>query len=266
MKKSFIDLGQKIDLLDFFNIDDGEINFYYGRIGEGKTYGGTADAYEDLLRGQIVYTNWPLNFNGVDQRKEILFLIGGLIFPWRNTYFKFPKENWHLLPVDGNFHENFSKITSAKVYLDEGHVVFDSYEMAKLSMDKRISVLHTRHFDRSINIISQRPTAVHVTMRANVNRFYKFDKLLHLGNLILFRRREYQDMTQETVDETESVSTKLYFAKQFIFNLYNSKYLRGDLKESQTVNYEAYKLTYIEKIASLLRVLFGVYRKKNAQE
>jgi len=106
---------EEINLINLFKPDDGEINLYYGRIGQGKTYGGTHDAYEDLIRGKVVYTNWRMNFTGVDQRDSILFLIGGILFPWRNKYYKFPKENWHYLPIDGNFMDVFGKITDAKV-------------------------------------------------------------------------------------------------------------------------------------------------------
>jgi len=246
---------KEIDLASLFYPSDGEITMYYGRIGQGKTYAGTADAYNDLMRGEVVYTNWPMNFDGVDQREEWPFIIGTLFFPWQKNFYVFPKENWRYLPIDEHFLTKFSKITGAKVYLDEGHVPFDSYEMAKMSMDKRIAVLHTRHFDRSINIITQRPTAVHVIMRANVNRFYKCEKLLQFGNMILFRRTEYQDMLGETVSEEEPVSTKLYFAREKIFNLYDSKYLRGELHDSQKLHVQGFRLNYLDKIKLLLRKL-----------
>jgi len=257
MKIEFI--GKKIEdinLLDLFFPSDGEINLYYGRIGQGKTYAGTADAYNDLMRGEIVYTNWPMNFEGVDQRNEWPFILGGLFFPWKNKYFKFPRENWHYLPINEHFLDKFEKITGAKVYLDEGHVPFDSYEMAKMSMNKRIAVLHTRHFDRSINIITQRPTAVHVTVRANVNRFFKCEKMLQFKDFIIFRKTEYQDMTGETVNEEEAISTELYIGRNKIFNLYNSKYLRGEVADSQSLNVYGYKLNYWNKIQLLWQKLF----------
>jgi len=251
----------EIELLDLFQANEGEITQRYGRIGQGKTYGAVIDILDELQRGHVVYTNFHLNFEGFDQRKNFIYILGGLLFPWKNRYFNFPKENLRFIAVDGDFIKTFSTLTDCSVYLDEGHVVFDSYEMAKMSMEKRVAVLHTRHFNRSIHIISQRPTAVHRMMRANVNRFYKYEKLIHMKNFLLFRRTEYQDMTEETVDESEPISTKLYIGSKRIMKMYDSKYLRGNTPDSQKVYFEAYKVGYLSKIKLLFLALRDAFRR-----
>jgi len=243
-----------IDLLSLFKPNDGEITQRFGRIGSGKTYGATADVIDELKRGHIVYVNWRINWNGFDQRSSYLYVIGSLLFPWKNKLTYFPSENLRFLPIDEHFIDKFSQLTDCSVYLDEGHVVFDSYEMAKMSMKKRVAVLHTRHFNRSIHIISQRPTAIHRMMRANVNRFYKYECLLK-SPFLLFRRTEFQDMTEETVDETQPLSVKLYIGKKSVFKAYDSKYLRGDTPDSQKLNATVYKVNYFQKIYLLLRLL-----------
>jgi len=245
---------EEIELLDLFSPSEGEITQRYGRIGQGKTYGATVDVLDELRRGHVVYVNWHFNFNGIDQREDFLFVLGSLMFPWRNRFYNFPKENLRYISVDEKFIETFAQLTDCSVYLDEGHVVFDSYEMAKMSMAKRTAVLHTRHFDRSINIISQRPTAIHVMMRANVNRFYKYEKLIG-SPFILFRRTEFQDMVDETVDEEQPLSTKLYIGSKKIMNMYDSKYLRNGMKPSQIVQFEAYDLSYWQRIKRLCAIL-----------
>jgi len=244
-----------VNLVGLFSPSDGEITQRYGRIGQGKTYGATADVLDDLRRGKIVYINWHMNFHGIDQRDDFLFLIGGLLFPWKKTYYHFPKENLKYIAVDEHFIDNFSKLTDCSVYLDEGHVVFDSYEMAKMNMKKRVAVLHTRHFDRSINIISQRPTAIHVMMRANVNRFYKYQKIIGKP-FILFMRTEFQDMTGETVDEDQPLARTFYLGRKKIYNMYDSKYLRNGMEASQSVLFDAYTLNYFDKISFLLGKIF----------
>jgi len=255
----------EIDLLSLFNAPEGEITQRYGRIGQGKTYGATADVLDELSRGRVVYANWRINYDGFDQRSSLLYIIGSLLFPWANRFYNFPKENLHYLPIDEHFLEKFSKLTDCSVYIDEGHVIFDSYEMAKMSMEKRVAVLHTRHFNRSIHIISQRPTAIHVMMRANVNRFYKYEKLLSKP-FILFRRLEFQDMAGETVDETKPLSSKFYIGRKAIYKAYDSKYLRGDLEDSQKVHVTGYKLNYFVRSYTMFKLLLKkVIRRKKTR-
>lgn len=253
---------KEIELLDLFPPSEGLISQYFGRIGQGKTYLGTSDVLELLRKGKVVYANWKIQYSGTDERKSIPHLLLGIIFPWKKRFYEFPKENFHYLPVDGNFHEEFQKITDAHVFLDEGHVVFDSYEMAKMNIERRSSILHTRHFNRSIHIISQRPTAIHVAMRANVNVFYKCVCLWKIGSLIRFKRIEYQDMLNESVDEDPEkiVSTKYYWGRSAVFNAYDTKYLRGD-KPIQYVKFSAYDMGYFARWASLLRAMFGKKQK-----
>lgn len=247
---------KEIELLDLFPASEGMITQYYGRIGAGKTYAGTADVIDLLRRGKIVYTNWRINYEGFDQRRSLPFLILSIIFPWVHRFYSFDKSNLRELNVDKDFHEKLAKITDAHIFLDEGHTAFDSYEMARMPLERRMSILHTRHFDRSIHILSQRPTAVHVVMRANVNVFYKCERLRNFLWIVRFRRTEYQDLLNESVDENpdKAIGIKNYFGKQAIFKSYNTKYLRGNA-EFQHVNFKAYDLKYMDRLKTLFDVI-----------
>lgn len=249
---------RSIELLDLFPASEGMITQYYGRIGSGKTYAATSDILRLLRRGQVVYANWKLNYGGFDETRSMPHIFLGLIFPWRKRFFRFPKENLHYLPVDKDFHAKLAKITDAHIFLDEGHTAFDSYEMARMPLERRMSILHTRHFDRSIHIISQRPTAVHVVMRANVNIFYKCERLRDFLWIPRFRRTEYQDLIAETVDEApeKAVSVRHYWGNQSIFEAYNSKYLRGQIEASQKVLFSAYDTSYVQRLALFWRYYF----------
>lgn len=250
---------KEIELLDLFPPSEGMITQYYGRIGSGKTYAATADILDMLRRGKVVYANWKIDYSGFDESKSLPYIILSLLFPWRRRFYNFPKENLRYLPVDKQFHERLSKITDAHIFLDEGHTAFDSYEMARMPIERRVSILHTRHFDRSIHIVSQRPTAVHVVMRANVNVFYKCERLRNLFWIVRFRRTEYQDLINESVDEAEGmeISVKKYWGQQRIFNAYNTKYLRGDTPPSQQVLFAARDYGYIARFVLLFRAIFG---------
>jgi len=251
---------EDIDLVGLFTSFDGEITQRFGRIGQGKTYGATADVLDALKRGRVVYCNWKMNYEGFDQRDSFMFVLGTILFPWKNKLYYFPKENLKYLPVDEKFLDVFATLTDCDVYLDEGHVVFDSYEMAKMPMKKRTSVLHTRHYNRSIHIISQRPTAIHVMMRANVNRFYKYEKIISYP-FLLFRRTEYQDMVGETVDEEKPLSTKLYLGSKRIYKMYDSKYLRADTPNSQEVKFEGYKLNIFMSFVQISKLCWRSFAR-----
>lgn len=250
----------ELELLDLFPASEGEITQYYGQIGSGKTYNATRDILDLLRRGKVVYANWKIHYEGTDERKSILWLLLSIFFPWKKRFYKFPPENLKYIAVDKDFQKKFATITDAHVFLDEGHVVFDSYQMARLKLEERAAILHTRHFNRAIHIISQRPTAVHVAMRANVNRFYKCECLFAFGPIVRFKRTEFQDMLNESVDENEEkiVSKKYYWGSKRVFEAYDTKYLRGDIQPSQKVKFDAYDYSYLGRIVLLfLRIFKG---------
>jgi hypothetical protein len=74
---------------------------------------------------------------------------------------------------------------------------------------------------------------------------------------VLFQRTEFQDMTGETVDEDDElvISKKNYFGRKRVFEAYDTKYLRGDMKASQSVHVHGYQYSYFTKIALFMAVL-----------
>lgn len=262
-------------ILDFFPIDEGFIDQYFGKIRQGKTYIATADALRDLESGRIVYANWRIKFDGYDERKSywkrFLALIG-----LKRYFFYFPPENFHYLPLSNpcewqkkyglkNFHEVFSTLTDCVVYLDEGHIVFDSYLLTRMPPEQRGSILHTAHFNRTIKIISQRPTAIHVTLRANVNRFFQCEKTFDFAGIKVFRKTEYQEMTNdENVDLDQPESSVRYWGHGKIYDAYDTKYLRGDIPAN--VNFaEIYFVLardIYQQLVNFLRLRFAGKKEK----
>ena len=260
---------EEVELLDIVPASEGQIDQYYGRIGCGKTYAATSDALDLLRRGNVVYVNWHMQYEGYDERKSKFHLFVSMIFPWIRRFYFFPKENLHYFEFSDNWAQTqdiligstkevrkaadwadwFSHLTDCHVFADEGHLIFDSYMATRMSMEKRASILHTRHFNRTIHIISQRPTAVHVAMRANVNIFYKCEKIFQFGRLVRFKRTEFQDMMNESVNEDEelAVGKKYYWGHARIFNSYDTKYLRGGMQKSQRVLFQAYDVGYFDR-------------------
>lgn len=251
----------EIEARDLIPPDEGALKQIYGRIGNFKTYFATLKALELLDRGQVVKVNWKIDWNGYDERTVWYFKLAGL-FGFKTKFWEYPKENleyysimpeWARTHGYKDFHEWLAHQTNCHIFIDEGHIVYDSYKLTRMSMEERVMILATRHYDRSIWIVSQRPSAIHVNYRANVNQFFKCEAL-ETG---FFGRRsfmvtEFQDTNEsdkpdetreeihdpETGEVTEwkyklAVSSETYTAKKEIFDRYDSKYLRAGMKDSQ---------------------------------
>jgi len=260
--KQYKETGTPVEVtesfLDLFVPEEGELSLIYGKIGQGKTYLATEQVINDLKNGQIVYTSWPIFWDGFDERQSLLHTFGNLLFPWRKRFYVFPKENWHFLDCfDPNVWDKLETLTDCKIYFDDVIVrLFDSYEKTHFSKKKREWAFFTRHFDRSIILVTQRANQVQVALRSQVNRFFKCHKVFNVLGILLFRRTEYQDMKNDMPDEEQKPdSVKYVLGKKRVFNSYNSKYLRHGMEASQKLHVLAYDLSLIEKIKALALVL-----------
>jgi len=261
-----------IELIETFAAGEGSINLYYGLIGNGKTYNATADILDLLSQGFVIYANWRIIVSDYDERQDIGKLISKTLF-FKKRFYKIPQEkNLHYFdagaePDDpkakcqcGKTHafrsmpalvEWLSSLNDCEIFFDEGQDMFDSYEGTNFSKIKRRMILHTRHYHRTLNIITQRPTAIQVSARGNVNRFYKCVKIA-TWPWPRFARYEFQEMSKETVDEEqEPISTKTYWASSRVFKAYNTSYLAQGIPKSQAVHVEGFELTIVEKIKAL---------------
>jgi len=262
MTQNNVEIGQKVlekDLIDVFQASEGSINMYYGLIGNGKTYSATSDIIDLLKQGKVVYANWHIKVDDFDDRDNFWMLLKNTLF-FRKRFYRIPcHQNLHFFdPSDfestGELVEWLSAKNDCHIFFDEGQDMFDSYELTRFSKSKRRLILHTRHFHRTLNIISQRPTAIQVSARGNVNRFYKCVKLA-TWPWPRFARFEFQEMTGETVDENkEPISKKVYWASNKIFQAYNTDYLAEGIAKSQKVYFQAWDLTLKDKIRTFRRL------------
>jgi len=258
------------DLLDVFKASEGSINMYYGLIGNGKTYAATADIIELLKKGKVVYCNWHIEVSDFDGRDSLLITLFNFIFA-RSRFYRIPcAKNLHFFdPEDfnstGDLVEWLSKLNDCHIFFDEGQDMFDSYEGTRFSKSKRRLILHTRHFHRTLNIISQRPTAIQVSARGNVNRFYKCVKIASFP-WVRFKRLEFQEMAGETVDETvEPISRKVYWGSNKVFRAYNTDYLSEGIPKSQEVYFQAFNYNFKGRLYLLfknLSIAFSALRPK----
>ena len=269
--------GQRIvdisPIIGIFEAQEGEVQHIIGKTGMGKTYEATRMALKYLKQGYVVYTTWKLNLpDYYDQRESFWSLIKNIIL-FKSNFFKFDyKENWHYvnlddyLDKDGIFKtEEFSKFLATRTdcifFLDEGQDVFDSHTRAgKIS---RQTITRTRHMHKTLIVVSQRAQAVDVTARGNVTYFFKCEK----RTLFWVFTRFIVSYTEE-IDETnnypiwvrhDSQGKVIWkapiwykgFAKKYIYDAYDSWYMRKQQIRSQDLKLEAYKLNTVDKLRAL---------------
>jgi len=244
---------------------EGSINLYYGPPRSGKTYGATSDAWDDVQKGELVYTTWPIHLPVFDDRLNFKYSLRNFLLIKRDYYKINAPKNLHYIDattgqVDGvqtfdpndprAFIKYLNTLNHCKIYIDEAWRVIDSYKGSNFDIESRNLILVTGHQYRTVNLIAQRPTSIHVTARGNVNSFFKFRKIIKWP-IIVFERCEYQDMLGETVDETaDPVSRKIYFARRRIYEAYNTHFF-GGLKPVHELDVEAFRLNLWERVKSL---------------
>jgi len=287
------------ELIGLFQADEGGIESWTGGIGEGKTYGACKRAVDDLLRGKVVYTSWPMildHFEG-DQRKSPFYAFWNFITFKKRFYHFDLKKNWHYIdyedentwyidykekPLDyysvylpetkqyrvkfDDFVEFITNLTDCTVYLDEGQDIFDSYEGTKMSKKKRKVLTRTRHLRKTLVIISQRYQAIPPTARRNVKTFHKHVKAFTLFGKPYFKVYSTQELdnSEMPIFDPEAKASDRYWAKQEIFNTFNSWYLRGGIPISQDLHFTAYDFSFGQRLLHLFSFFaqFALKRKR----
>jgi len=234
---------------------EGAIDMIYGGFGGGKTYLATELILEYLERGVPVYSSFPVQFDGIDERKSLGALIMGIL-GFKRKFKVIGKENFHHITMAEIMSDEFvvklADLVECVVVVDEAYAarLFDSYRKTNLSVEARMAVYATRHFDRRFIIVAQRPNSIHVSSRAMVNRFYKCDQpllfLWYIFGIRLFTITEYQELKQEEVNEEAPHRTRIKIGKKHIFRMYDSKYMRRGKQNMYPSDLKVYKYSYFQ--------------------
>lgn len=281
--KQIVDIAP---LLDVFEAQEGEVQHIIGKTGQGKTYEGTRRAAGYLYSGYTVYTTWKMYLpDYYDEREHIWPVLRNFLLR-RKEFFRFDlKHNWKYVDIQKDFSDGegvidteklarfLAKITDAIFFLDEGQDVFDSHQRAgKIA---RQTITRTRHMHKTLIILSQRAQAVDVTARGNVTYFYKCEKRWFFGTRFkVYRTDEIDESSNYPIwvrhDSTGRVVWKapLYhsgYAKQWVYDMYDSWYMRQEMIRSQDIKVDAYAVGFFQRFRLLARVLFGRDKPKKAR-
>jgi len=242
----FVDKGPVSPQIE---LEEAYLHLIYGHVRQGKTLTGTQFAVKALRRGEVVYTTWALDWPGYDERKSWWCMFWALV-GLKKTLAVYPASNWRYLPIR-QFWELFPKITDAHVMVDEAVLAVDSYVGTNITIEKRIALLLTGHFNRSITLIVQRPTSVNVNARGTVAIFWKCKKFFKIGKYVLIQVLGYEDMMGDTVnEEAKPTHRRYYLGRPALYKYYDSKYMRGGMKPSQERAGEKYEIEAWSKLRS----------------
>jgi len=249
-------------LMKMFVPVEGQVSFYYGRIRNGKTYAATADILDLLKRGEVVYANWMVKFDGFDERDSFKHVLVKSLFG-RKDFFYYSPENFHYFHPDDIDVAHLGKLVNVHIFIDEGQWIFNSH-VRNPDEEKRKLILHNGHYCRSLNIISQRPTNVFKDMRSQVNVWYKCEKRLGFP-FLLFERTTYEDMKEDMPDEENPSGHKIYFAKKEVYEAYNTHAMRGVDAIDEPIEFEAYETSTLERVYLLTSFLVPArFRRERA--
>ncbi len=254
-QKSSIGIRQEAteEIMNWFAPVEGETAFYYGKIRNGKTYSATADILELLERGEVVYANWHINWDGFDERDSFFRAVLKFFFR-KQTFFKFDKSNFHYFSPDLPKEQIIAllgNLVNVHIFIDEGQWMFNSH-LKNHDDETRKLILHNGHYCRSLNIISQRPSNVMKDMRSQINVWYKCEKRISWPFLV-FQRTTFEDMKDDLPnEEMPSGRPKTYIASKRVLKAYSTHAMRGKDAKEEIAKFEVYSLSAMDRFWLLL--------------
>jgi len=198
------------EIIDFFRSGEGFNCVYYGRVRNGKTYAATADVLALLERGESVFANWNIQWDGFDERTSFRHVFLKWFFG-RPLFFNYKPDNFHYFSPDDVDVAFLGRLVNAHIFLDDGQWLLNSHDKM-IDPEKRKLILHNGHYCRSLNIITQRPINVFKDMRSQVHIWYHCEKILSWP-FILFARTAHEDMKDDLPNEEIISSRKVYLAE-----------------------------------------------------
>jgi len=256
------EIGKPVDpflqeITSLFQEVEGINALYYGKVRNGKTRCATEDIIDLLERGEVVYANWPISFEGFDQRQSP-FTVAVKAIAGKKYFFKYTKNNFNYFHPDDIDISFLGRLVGVHLFIDEGQWIFNSHDR-NADPEKRKLILHGGHYCRSLNVITQRPINVFKDIRSQINVWYKCEKLLS-SPFLLFRRSTITEMKDDLPDEEQVDEIKIYWPwnNKKVFSAYNTHAMRAKDAVPVMPEYEAFEVTKWDAVRLLLSAFLPV--------
>jgi len=279
-----IEISEKTEeIYQLFTPTEGFNTVYYGKIGNGKTRNATADILELLSKGETVYANWMIKVPDYDER-SILEVVWRKFLRKEKYFFKFGQDNFHyfdpqdLIDNKGAVNMEFlSRLVGVHIFIDEGQWILNSMDKYDpkdpLMVAKLKLVLHGRHYCRSLNVITQRPSNINKNVRSQVSIWYRCVKKFDMWGFMVFQRWAIQDMKDDlpvefiikhdkegkVIRDVPNGDRKLYFVNvrnDKVFSSYNTHAMRDKDAIEPDVKFNVFYSTGRQRLFLLLSLVF----------
>lgn len=168
---------------------------YFGKMRQGKTLLMVRDVIKLLQKGEVVYTNFYINWDGTSGINWFTkFLHKLTLVPIK----KYPDTNLRLF----RSWDDISEVSACTVALDEGWLHFNSYTRLPIDQQRRLLQSGKRRIDYMYT--SQRPMQTDINMRWNTDVFVEAKKYTFFG--INFHKFSWYDLKE---DDSNAVVEKV---------------------------------------------------------
>jgi len=281
-----MNVGRRVQIMfDIFKPTEGYNSVYYGKVRNGKTRTATADILELLDRGEIVYANWKINYDGGDERDSFSAMLFKTVF-MKKRFYVYGKDNFHYIDRDelisgkGKMNIKYlNRLVGVHLFIDEGQWVLPSMDRAwdEDMMEKMKLVLHGGHYCRTLNIITQRASNISKNTRSQIHFWNRCVKKIDFLGFMVFQRFQIEDMKEDMPVEYEENKDghkkpvgklKVYVVNKLtdrVFKAYDTHAMRSEDAIEPSRVFEAYDLTFRERVASLIYLLINKFKRAKVQ-
>jgi len=203
------------------------IKAYIGKMRSGKTLAMTQEVIARLNRGEVVYTNYYINWDPdapMTWTRKLLHRLG-------YTKMRYPKTNLRRF----NNWEEIQNVANCVVALDEGWQYFDSYN--KLPIEKRMRLYQSGKWELTFLYTVQRYMMADINLRWSTDEFwestlYKIPFLSH--PIVIYRLYDLEEdnegakiarkgITPDGKVVDLSLARRLLITRQAHFDAYDTK-------------------------------------------
>jgi len=200
---------------------------YIGKMRSGKTLAMTLEVIRRLNKGEIVYTNYRINWHPEFPMSPIRKFFHRLGFKKR----RYPQSNLRRF----NNWEEIQNVANCTVALDEGWQYFDSYN--KLPIEKRMRLYQSGKWELNFLYTVQRYMMTDINLRWSTNEFWESNlyKIPFLRYpLIIYKLYDLDEdgesakLARKGIDEKGNVvdlalKRHIFFTRQKHFDYYDTK-------------------------------------------